>query len=163
MVGFVERFRKPKLPVALGLPQRDGVVHQQTNPRPRNITPPVLRNFSYPTNITIINQPPFAFTAWGEPPSIWDQLGEICNFSPNVTPRLRQDGIAGLEDPFFYTTDRTSYKQLVDPDEKPNRNCEAKQSTDSAHPTQHATVGKCQRRSTSLVLPSSQARSTSHL
>ncbi|KAI3334821.1 hypothetical protein F4824DRAFT_511574 [Ustulina deusta] len=131
MVGFVERFRKPKLPIVLGSPQRDDVVHQQVVYRPQNITLPVLRNFSYPTNITN-NKPPHSTPAvWEEPPSTWDQLGEICNFSPSITSRTREDRTAGLEDPFFYTTDRSPYKKLAELGEKLNTNSDAKKSIDS--------------------------------
>ncbi|TGJ86929.1 hypothetical protein E0Z10_g1808 [Xylaria hypoxylon] len=161
MVGFVERFRKPKLPIVLGSPQRDGVIHQQAAPRSQNTTPPVLRNFSYPTYIATSTRPPFTSTTWGKSPSTWDQLGEICNFSPGT----HQDRNVGLEDPFFYTTDRTPYKQLVDFDERLITNCEVKQPTDSVHPTQQPAAGKRQRqrRSTLLGLPSSQVQSTSRL
>ncbi|KAI0535739.1 hypothetical protein GGR58DRAFT_529087 [Xylaria digitata] len=156
MVGFVERFRKPNLPIVLGSPQKDGVIHQQAAHRPQNITLPVLRNFSYPTNITTRNRPPFTSPAWGELPSTWNQLGEICNFSPDTVPRTRQDRATGLEDPFFYTTDRTPFKQPADCDEKLGTRCAAKQSTDSVCPSQQAAVGKRQRRSTLLGLSSSQ-------
>ncbi|KAI1281026.1 hypothetical protein F5Y07DRAFT_412914 [Xylaria sp. FL0933] len=134
MVGLVERFRKPKLPVALGSPPRDGVVHQQVLSRPPIVAPPVLRNFSYPTNVTNNIPLPSTPVLVQEPPSTWDQLGEICNFSSSITPRIRQDRTAGLEDPFFYTTDRTPYKRLVDPDDridKIDKNTDAKQSIDS--------------------------------
>ncbi|KAI1156843.1 hypothetical protein F4825DRAFT_473282 [Nemania diffusa] len=126
MVGIIERFRKPKSPIVLGSPQTDGVVHQQATPRTQIVTPPVLRNFSYPTNITN-NSPPPSISA---SPSTWDQLGEICNFSPDIDSRIRRDRTAGLEDPFFYTTDRTPYKQLVDV-EKITTSHEARHSTDS--------------------------------
>ncbi|KAI0432957.1 hypothetical protein F5Y09DRAFT_352698 [Xylaria sp. FL1042] len=139
MVGLVERFRKPKLPVALGSPQRDGVIHQQVLSKPPNVTPPVLRNFSYPTNLTNNNPSPSTPVVLEEPPSTWDQLGEICNFSPSAAHHTRQDRIAGLEDPFFYTTERTPYKRLIDLDDKLDTNVDAKQSTDSV-PWTHRTA-----------------------
>ncbi|KAI8632092.1 hypothetical protein F5Y19DRAFT_472977 [Xylariaceae sp. FL1651] len=135
MVGFVGRFRKPKAPIVLGSPQKDGVEHQQTAPIYQNITPPILRNFSYPTSITNSYRPPSISAAQIEPPSTWDQLGEICNFSPDTASRTGRARTAGLEDPFFYTTDRTPRKQSVDQDEIPNQ-FEAKQSTDSVPPSQ---------------------------
>ncbi|KAI0972531.1 hypothetical protein F4678DRAFT_478405 [Xylaria arbuscula] len=132
MVGFVERFRKPKLPIVLGSPPRDGASHQQFESRPPNVTPPVLRNFSYPTNITNYSPSLSAPAALEEPPSTWDQLGEICTFSPSIAPRTRrQDRTAGLEDPFFYTTDRTPYQKLVDEDEKICTSPDIRRSTDS--------------------------------
>ncbi|KAI1132079.1 hypothetical protein F5Y10DRAFT_284579 [Nemania abortiva] len=128
MVGLVERFKKPKLPIALGSPQTDDpLVHQPAAPRPQNTTLPALRNFSYPTNITKSSTSP----STSETPSTWDQLGEICNFSPDITSRTRRDRAAGLEDPFFYTTDRTPYKQLVDLEEEIITDREARHSTDS--------------------------------
>ncbi|KAI1733906.1 hypothetical protein F4680DRAFT_462805 [Xylaria scruposa] len=113
MVGFIGRLRKPKLPVVLGSPERDGIVNQRVATRTKNITPPVLRNFSYPTNITNSKSP----LSTSASPSTWEQLGEICNFSPDIGSRTRLDRTAGLEDPFFYTTDRTPYKQVANPDE----------------------------------------------
>ncbi|KAI1118779.1 hypothetical protein F5Y14DRAFT_461606 [Nemania sp. NC0429] len=115
MVGFVERFRKPKSPIALGSPQNDGVIPPQVSHVPRNTTPLVPRNFSYPTNLTIGSGPP---PSTSPPPSTWDLLGQICNFSPDVASEARRDRTAGLEDPFFYTTDRAPYKQLVDLEEE---------------------------------------------
>ncbi|KAI0817480.1 hypothetical protein GGR55DRAFT_685112 [Xylaria sp. FL0064] len=159
MVGLVERFRKPKLPVALGSPPRDGVVHQQVLSRPPIVTPPVLRNFSYPTNVTNNSPLPSTPVVAQEPPSTWDQLGEICNFSSSTTPRIRQDRTAGLEDPFFYTTDRTPYKRLVDTDDRIDRidkNTDARQSTDSVRWIHRTAVETRRRRSTLLGLPSSQ-------
>ncbi|KAI3329148.1 hypothetical protein HD806DRAFT_548301 [Xylariaceae sp. AK1471] len=129
MVGFVERFRKPKSPIVLGSPQKDGVVQHRAAPSSQNTTLPVLRNFSYPTSITNSARPPPTSGAQREPPSTWDQLGEICNFSPDITSRTRRARTAGLEDPFFYTTDSTPYKQLVDRDERPDGRSEAQQPT----------------------------------
>ncbi|KAI1423971.1 hypothetical protein F5Y12DRAFT_715817 [Xylaria sp. FL1777] len=162
MVGFVERFRKPKLPIVLGSPPRDGVVYRQVVSRPQNITSPVLRNFSYPTNIANNNPPLSTPPAWEEPPSTWDQLGEICSFSPSITPRTRQDRTARLEDPFFYTTDRTPYKEIIDLDGKFNSNTDAKNSTDSVCWTHQTVAETRQRRSTSLGLPPSEAHSLGH-
>ncbi|KAI0189384.1 hypothetical protein EV127DRAFT_408919 [Xylaria flabelliformis] len=122
MVGFIGRLRKPKSPVVLGSPERDGIANQRatTTTRTQKITPPVLRNFSYPTNIGNSKTPSSASAS----PSAWEQLGEICSFSPDVASRIRLDRTAGLEDPFFYTTDRTPYKQLADPDEILRKNVE---------------------------------------
>jgi hypothetical protein len=153
MVGFVERFRKPKPPIVLGSPRKDGVAHHQAAPRPQNTTPPVLRNFSYPTSITNSNPPPPTSVAQ---PSTWDQLGEICNFSPDTTSRTRRVRTAGLDDPFFYSTDSTPYRQLVDGDE-------TQQLTDWGPPSQQAIVSKRRRRSTLLGLSSSQVQSSSRL
>ncbi|KAI1367984.1 hypothetical protein F5Y08DRAFT_336011 [Xylaria arbuscula] len=129
MVGLVERFRKPKPPVVLGSPRKDRAGNQRFASRAQNVPPPTLRNFSYPTNVTNNNLLVPKPTARGERPSTWDQLGEICNFSSNTRPCTRQDRTAGLEDPFFYTTDRTPYRRLVDIDENHNINLTANEST----------------------------------
>ncbi|KAI0508404.1 hypothetical protein F5B22DRAFT_638771 [Xylaria bambusicola] len=129
MVGFVEHFRKPKLPV-LESPRNDSVVNRQFGFGPQNLAPPILRNFSYPTNVANTNSPLSTPTVWEEQPSTWDQLGEICNFSLNTRPCTRQDRTAGFEDPFFYTTDRTPYRRLVDIDENSNTESNIKTSID---------------------------------
>ncbi|KAI0459415.1 hypothetical protein F5B21DRAFT_499595 [Xylaria acuta] len=126
MVGFVERLRKPKLPVVLGSPERDGVVNQRAATRTRGVAPPVLRNFSYPTNIINSNTP----SSTPASPSTWEQLGEICSFSPDIDSRTRRDRTAGLEDPFLHTTDRTPYKRLAGPIEILNADHVDKHSTD---------------------------------
>ncbi|KAI0447425.1 hypothetical protein F4803DRAFT_322588 [Xylaria telfairii] len=158
MVGFIERLRKPKLPVVLGSPERDGVVNQRATTIP-DITPPILRNFSYPTNI-INSNTPFSTSA---SPSTWEQLGEICSFSPDTASRTFRDRTAGLEDPFFYTTDRTPYKQLIDPDEGRNVYDGGKRSTNLGPLTIEKRVEKRQRRSTLLGLSSPQVQATSRL
>ncbi|KAJ3579238.1 hypothetical protein NPX13_g1326 [Xylaria arbuscula] len=129
MVGLVERFRRPKPPVILGSPRRDRAGNQRLASRAQNVPPPVLRNFSYPTNVTNNNLLVPKPTAREERPSTWDQLGEICNFSSNTRPCTRRDRTAGLEDPFFYTTDRTPYRRLVDIDENHNINLTTNEST----------------------------------
>jgi hypothetical protein len=159
MVGIAERFRKPKTPVVLGSPQKDGSVNDQLPSRSPNSTPPVLRNFSYPTSIANgTHQTPASVV---EQPSTWDQLGEICNFSPDVVARTRQLRTAGLEDPFFYTTDRTPYTQLVDCDGSLDAKVVTKQATDLALPLGQPPGGKRQRRSTLLGFSSAQVQATS--
>lgn len=116
MVRLVERFRKPKQPLVLVSPRKERVANQQITSRPQKVTPPVLRNFSYPINVTN-NAPVPTPTVWEERPSTWDQLGEICNFSHSTKPWARQDRTVRLEDPFLYTTDRTPYKRLVNIEE----------------------------------------------
>lgn len=160
MVGFVERFRKPRLPIVLGSPQSDGVIHSQAPPAPRIATPHVLRNFSYPTNITSSSSPP---PSTSPPSSTWDLLGQICNFSPDVVSQAHRDKSAGLEDPFFYTTDRTPYKQLVDLEEESLINPASKHSTSSVTLSIEPAVEKRQRRSTFLGLSSSQVHKSSRL
>jgi hypothetical protein len=163
MVGFVGRFRKPKSPIVLGSPQKDGVVHHKPTTKSQDITPPVLRNFSYPTSITNGAQPPSTSEAHREPPSTWDQLGEICNFSSDIPLRTRRERTAGLEDPFFYSTGRTPHELLLGRDEKSNVKPETQQPTISEPPPGQTVVGKRQRRSTLLGLSSSQDQDTSRL
>lgn len=160
MVGFVERFRKSKLPIVLGSPQSDSTIHPQVSPVPRNTTTHALRNFSYPTNVTSSSSPPPATSL---PPSTWDLLGQICNFSPDIASQPRRDRTAGVEDPFFYTTDRTPYKQLVDVEEKIITTPTAKDSTSSVTSSIEPVVEKRQRRSTLLGLSSSQVHTSSRL
>lgn len=159
MVGFIERLRKPKLPVVLGSPERDGVVNQRPATTLQDITPPILRNFSYPTNIINSNTPSSTSASL----STWEQLGEICSFSSDTASRTLRDRTAGLEDPFFYTTDRTPYKQLIDPDEELNVNDGGELSTNLGPLTIERRVGKRHRRSTLLGLSSSQVQATSRL
>ncbi|KAI2638178.1 hypothetical protein GGS21DRAFT_488878 [Xylaria nigripes] len=152
MVGFVERFRKPKLPIVLGSPEKDSVEHQVYQvrdpiPRPQKIATPVLRNFSYPTSVTNTNPPPSTSPALKESPSTWDQLGEICSFSVGFDFQARQARAAGLEDPFFYSTDRTSCKQLVNGEGPFITDPEAQQFIDSGPIPQIKGPEKRQRRS----------------
>ncbi|KAI0409729.1 hypothetical protein F4802DRAFT_614424 [Xylaria palmicola] len=152
MVGFVGRFRKSKLPIALGSPEKDGVIHQQTEHGPQPITAPVLRNFSYPTYIINSSQPPPKSLS----PSPWDQMAEICNFSSHKISQTRRDRTAGLEDPFFYTTDRTPYKQRTDLDETLNTSHTGQLSTELGFLAIERGVEKRRRRSTLLGPPSPQ-------
>ncbi|KAI1810785.1 hypothetical protein GGS20DRAFT_579617 [Poronia punctata] len=114
MLGFVEQFRRPKMPIVRGSPQKDGSLHDRETPRSPTTTLPVRRNFSYPTNIAN-NAHPLSLTA--RAPSAWDQLGQMCTFSPEIAVRARRARIAGLEDPFFYTTDTTPYTKVEECDE----------------------------------------------
>jgi hypothetical protein len=159
MVGLIERFRKPKLPVVLGSPPRGSAVRQQPDPRSQHLATPVLRNFSYPTNIT--NRDPIVSTA----PSLstWDQLGEICSFSSDPISRTRQDRTAGLEVPFFYTTDCTPHKQLFNGESNLDPNHEIIHSTDVVILSTAKLARKRQRRSTILGVSSTQVQATSRL
>ncbi|KAI0200098.1 hypothetical protein F4808DRAFT_177832 [Astrocystis sublimbata] len=157
MVGFIERLRKPKLPVVLGSPDTDGVVPQRTAPTSQATTPPVLRNFSYPTNI--LNSDTSSCTS--TLPSTWDQLGEICSFTPENAPQTRRDKTAGLEDPFFYTTSRTPNKQPATRYEESDVGYGENKEADTEFLFIEKGWGKRHRRSTLLGLPSSQVQATS--
>jgi hypothetical protein len=108
------RFRKPKQPRVLGSPQTDDIIPAQAPATPLSPTPLIARNFSYPINLTgggSQSSPDPAERRSGQ--STWDQLGEICNFSPDSRIRTRQAGTSGLEDPFFFKSDREPYICLV--------------------------------------------------
>ncbi|KAI1828090.1 hypothetical protein F4861DRAFT_242702 [Xylaria intraflava] len=162
MVGLVERFKKSKPPVALGSPQKE-IVNPEFMAKPQHRTPPVLRNFSYPTNITYSNPSPSTFSVQREPPSSWDQLGEICNFSSGVSSQARRAKTVGLEDPFFYSTDRTPHQRLVNGDGLSIPNPKTRQSIDSVFISQRPAAEKRHRRSTLLGLSTSQVPSNSRL
>ncbi|KAI1263092.1 hypothetical protein F5Y18DRAFT_438551 [Xylariaceae sp. FL1019] len=143
MVGFVGRLRKPMPPIVLGSPRKDGVVPSQPNQSSVRTTPPVIRNFSYPTGIACGYRPPTPNT--GKEPSTWDQLGELCTFSPSAS-RTGRTRTAGLEDPFFYTSECASYSRLADYGESNPE--DSKTSIDTAWSPEPAVPGKRQRRST---------------
>ncbi|KAL7629359.1 hypothetical protein AAE478_000879 [Parahypoxylon ruwenzoriense] len=114
MVGFAGRFRKPKSPIALGSSSKDDIILSHTPTTPQRLTPPVLRNFSYPTNIGNSPQPPAFPSSPGAGQTPWDQLGEICNFSPVSVSRAGQTRTVGLEDPFFFKSETEPYSRLDD-------------------------------------------------
>ncbi|KAI0008049.1 hypothetical protein F4779DRAFT_619046 [Xylariaceae sp. FL0662B] len=119
MVGFVGRFKKPKSVVVLGSPGRDGTIPPSEVPATsQHPAPPVLRNFSYPTSVGTSARPPPSPPESRAEQTPWDQLGEICNFSPNSISRAGQDRTRGLEDPFFFKSERGPYSRLVDQDER---------------------------------------------
>ncbi|KAI0842065.1 hypothetical protein F5Y06DRAFT_292887 [Hypoxylon sp. FL0890] len=113
MVGFVGRFRKPKLPVALGSPHEDNIALSQRPTTPRHFSPPVLRNFSYPFNVGNPEPPPFPSGPKAGQTS-WDQLGEICSFSPDGTSRIGQARLLGLDNPFLFKSESERYTRLDD-------------------------------------------------
>ncbi|KAI1096242.1 hypothetical protein F5B19DRAFT_488857 [Rostrohypoxylon terebratum] len=116
MVGFVERFRKPKLPIAPGSPSKDYILSSQQPITPQHSRPPVLRNFSYPINIGKPEPPPYPTV----PPTgqtAWDRLGEICSFSPNRTGKVRTPT---LDDPFFFKSGEEPYSRLDGDDDDEN-------------------------------------------
>ncbi|KAI0482787.1 hypothetical protein GGR56DRAFT_207151 [Xylariaceae sp. FL0804] len=161
MVVLVGRFRKPKSPVVLGSPAEDEVVPLQTPATPQHITPPVLRNFSYPTAIAVGAQPvPFP-SSIREGQSTWDQLGEICNFSPDSVSRVGQARTAGLEDPFFFKSDRALYTRLEDRDDSLSSSSQSIQALDSTSPLQQEPRAKRHRRSALLGLSTSQVQISS--
>ncbi|KAH9902246.1 hypothetical protein F4778DRAFT_791192 [Xylariomycetidae sp. FL2044] len=118
MGGFVERFRRPKPPVVLGSPREGEVVPPQSPVTPRNPRSPVLRNFSYPISVTNNHQSPLSPSNSRAGQTAWDQLGEICNFSPDSASRAGRGKKLALEDPFFYSNDQPSYYQLADDDQE---------------------------------------------
>ncbi|KAI1758770.1 hypothetical protein GGR53DRAFT_524400 [Hypoxylon sp. FL1150] len=117
MVGLTGRFRKLKLPVARGS-REDDSNPPLTPTAPHNPRPPVLRNFSYPTNVGNPVQPPPFPSGLGTEQTQWDQLGEICSFSPDSVSRIGQAKAPGLTDPFFFRSDTEFYSRLDDESEQ---------------------------------------------
>ncbi|KAI2629757.1 hypothetical protein GGR54DRAFT_635939 [Hypoxylon sp. NC1633] len=163
MVGFVGRFRKPKLPVALGSPREDDLIPPQMPATPQRFTPPVLRNFSYPTNVGNQQQIPPYPSAPNSEQTTWDQLGEICNFSPNSVSRTGKTRTAGLEDPFFFGAETEPYSRLDDNDDQSEGFCigiSSDQICDQESPSREEPKARKKQRRTSfdtsrlVVLPS---------
>ncbi|KAI1501744.1 hypothetical protein F5X99DRAFT_408764 [Biscogniauxia marginata] len=160
MVGLIERFRKPKSPVVLGSPQEDDIIPSQTPATPQSLTPLILRNFSYPTSIGNNNQSISAPPPPRGGQSTWDQLGEICSFSPDSGSRIGQAGTARIEDPFFFKSDRASYCPLIDQSDNFEANPQPHRQYHPVSPSQEEPkTRKKQRRSTLLrpKLPKSQS------
>ncbi|OTA64523.1 hypothetical protein K449DRAFT_392598 [Hypoxylon sp. EC38] len=165
MVGFVGRFRKPKLPVDLGSPYEDDIVLTQRPTTPQRFTPPVLRNFSYPFNVGNPEPPP-PFPHESRPgKTAWDQLGEICSFSPSGTSRTGQARLFGLDNPFLFKAEIERYARLDDSESETFEvGIASEQLIDrESPPPEELNARKRQRRSTLLGLPSSQAQSSSRL
>ncbi|KAI1459001.1 hypothetical protein F4805DRAFT_473693 [Annulohypoxylon moriforme] len=159
MVGFVDRFRKPKLPVAPGSPSKDHTLPSQQPTTPQHPRPPVLRNFSYPTNVgnpelTYPSAPPTGQTAW-------DRLGEICSFSPDNISRTGKIKTPTLDDPFFFKSGVEPYSRLEDEEgDSFGISVSPDQLIGRESPTQEEPKArKKQRRSTLMGLTSSQAQS----
>ncbi|KAI0022198.1 hypothetical protein F4780DRAFT_206852 [Xylariomycetidae sp. FL0641] len=160
MVGLVGRFRKPKSPVVLGSPHKDDNIPHQTPATPLN---PILRNFSYPISAAQNTQPSSFPIHSRQQQSTWDQLGEICNFSPESVSRAGQR-TAGLEDPFFYKSDRGPYSPLTEQSSRVSSKATVTQPLQPSSPCQEdPKARKRQRRSALLGLSSSQAQDTSRL
>ncbi len=169
MVGFVERFRKPKLSAAVSPSREDTLITPQTPDTPQRHTPPVLRNFSYPINVGRSEQPPsYPSPEAGQTP--WDQLGEICNFSPGTISRVGRFRTSGLDDPFFFRSEgEEDYIQLDDEGENSQREefgigiSPDLPSDRESLSLEEPKARKKQRRGTLLRLSSSQAQGSSRL
>ncbi|KAI1661398.1 hypothetical protein F4813DRAFT_399341 [Daldinia decipiens] len=121
MVGLVGHLRKPKLPTVPGSPHEGNTTPTETPITPQRFNPPVLRNFSYPINVGILRQPsPFPSLPIAQQ-TAWDQLGELCNFSPDSVSRTRESKPLGLDDPFPFRSETESYSQLDDEDSDGNK------------------------------------------
>ncbi|KAI1143415.1 hypothetical protein F5Y05DRAFT_408860 [Hypoxylon sp. FL0543] len=164
MVGFVGRFRKPKLPGALGSPGEDEISLSQRPTTPRHFSPPVLRNFSYPFNVSNPEPPPSFPSGPKVGQTAWDQLGEICSFSPDGTSQPGQARFLGLDNPFFFKSEPERYTRLDSESETFDIGIASEQLIDRESPSpEEPKARKRQRRSTLLGLPSSQAQSSSRL
>ncbi|KAI1208834.1 uncharacterized protein F4807DRAFT_468419 [Annulohypoxylon truncatum] len=113
MVGFVERLRKPKPPIAPGSPSKDHILPSQQPTTPQYPRPPVLRNFSYPINIGNTEQLQYP-SAPSTGQTAWDRLGEICSFSPDSVSRTGKVRTPTLDDPFFFKSGSEPYSRLDD-------------------------------------------------
>ncbi|KAI1383187.1 uncharacterized protein F4822DRAFT_67966 [Hypoxylon trugodes] len=161
MVGFAGRLRKPRQAIALESPHEEGLVPSPTPTTPERFTPPVLRNFSYPTTVGSPEQPPQFPSTYSPGQTTWDQLGDICNFSPISVSRVGQ---ARPDDPFFFKSEAEPYSLLDDEDESFGIGISPEHLADSDSASQDGPKArKKQRRSTLLGLPSSQAYSSSRL
>ncbi|KAI0135501.1 hypothetical protein F4814DRAFT_454706 [Daldinia grandis] len=116
MVGLVGHLRKPKLPIALGSPHEDDATPAETPMAPQRFNPPVLRNFSYPIHVGSLRQPPLFPSLPIAQQTAWDQLGELCSFSPDSVSRAHKTKTVGLDDPFSFRPNTESYSQLDDED-----------------------------------------------
>ncbi|KAI1416007.1 hypothetical protein F5Y13DRAFT_141053 [Hypoxylon sp. FL1857] len=165
MVGFVGRLRKPKLAVALGSPHQDDTLLSQRPTTPRQFSPPVLRNFSYPFNLSNPKPPPPFPSELRAGQTAWDQLGEICRFSPDGTSRTGQTRLFGLDNPFLFKSETENYTILDDSESETfDVGIASEQLIDRESPSpEEPKARKRQRRSTLLGLPSSQAQSASRL
>ncbi|KAI1333447.1 hypothetical protein F5Y16DRAFT_415128 [Xylariaceae sp. FL0255] len=118
MVGLIEREKKPKPPIVLGSPPKEGLARHQPASGLHRRTTHTVQNFSYPTRVSARYLASSAATSQEQGPSTWDQLGEICTFSSDSASRTGRVKTPGLRDPFFYTTERASYDQPVDQEDR---------------------------------------------
>ncbi|KAI0383847.1 hypothetical protein F5Y04DRAFT_278473 [Hypomontagnella monticulosa] len=147
MVGFVGRFRKPKLPAP---PRGDD------NILPQRFAPPVLRNFSYPSNVGN-SEPPPQFPFAPEPvQTAWDQLGEICSFSPDCISRTGQEKTPKIDNPFFFKSDTDPYGRLDDESESFGVGISSEQLIDRERPSEEELYSRKKQRRTPK-LPRSQS------
>lgn len=98
------RFKKPRSYAVNGSPDSSIISEQTTSPSQR---PPVLRNFSYPTHVGSGGSVPSSSPRAGQ--TTWDQLGEICNFSPDTVGKAQG---TGCDEPFFFKRDPVPYVTL---------------------------------------------------
>ncbi|KAI0851403.1 hypothetical protein F5Y00DRAFT_8561 [Daldinia vernicosa] len=167
MTGLVGHVRKPKPPITLGSPHEDDATPTVTPITPQHFNPPVLRNFSYPFHVGSLRQPPIFPSLPIAQQTAWDQLGELCNFSPDNISRAREAKTLGLDDPFSFRFETESYSQLDDEDSDGNQEFGigvSSEQLDQESLSQEDPVPKKRlRRSTLLSLASSQARDSSDL
>ncbi|KAI0889982.1 uncharacterized protein GGS22DRAFT_6852 [Annulohypoxylon maeteangense] len=163
MVGFVERFRKPKLPVAPVSPSKDHILPSQPT-TPQHSRPPVVRNFSYPTNVGNSEQLTHP-SAPSTGQTAWDRLGEICSFSPDNISRTGKIRSPTLDDPFFFKSGAEPYSRLEDEEgDSFGISVSPERLIDRESPSEEEPKArKKQRRSTLMGLTSSQAQNSSRL
>lgn len=157
MVVF-ERLRKSKTRIVSRTPHEDSMISEQDTAN-QSYRPPVLRNFSYPTSIGSSTQIPSYPPAPRADRTTWDQLGEICDFSPDNVGKAQTTAV---DEPFFYRRDRESYIPLTDQDSVSSTSTQSNQIPDGQHSKKHEPQPrKKQRRSTLLNLSSLYAKNKS--
>jgi hypothetical protein len=114
MPGFVRSTKLEASSDAVEVSAKDPPLPSQTPTSPQTSAPPVLRNFSYPTNITFDTEPsPTRTSPCLIGPTTWDQRGVICSFSPNNNLRA---GIVDLEDDNSYPSSTNKSPQKINPE-----------------------------------------------
>ncbi|KAI0125926.1 hypothetical protein BJ170DRAFT_685171 [Xylariales sp. AK1849] len=155
------RFQKPKSPIVLGSPEEDDIIPPQTPATPQVSTSPVPRNFSYPSSVVFGNRTPTHSNSARPGQSAWDQLGEICSFSPDSPSRA---ATAGSEDPFFYKSDRNEHTVLTDEEDRRSTSIRSRQLLNNRTVSKvEPAPRKKQRRSVLLGLSVPQSQDTSLL
>lgn len=152
------RFKKPKSPIILGSPEEDTIISPQTPATPATSNPPVLRNFSYPTSVASGIKTPTLPKSDRTTQTSWDQLGDICSFSPNSPPRA----VTALEDPFFFRSDESQYTPIPDEEDQAHSHGNSSHiNVTKASSKAEPSTRKKQRRSALLGLSTGQSQNTS--
>ncbi|KAK6071062.1 hypothetical protein SCUP515_08085 [Seiridium cupressi] len=157
MLGF-GRFNRPKSQNHAAPSEDNSVISPRPLTTPRVFTPPVLRNFSYPTSISAGSKSPAYPKSYLAETTIWDQSRVICNFS---TDNSLKAGGADRDDPCFYNTDHFQYIRLDDQEEPSSTAIwNPSHPVHRIPPKEEPAVRKKQRRGTLLGLSIPQSHGT---